>query len=636
MSVCDNAVVVGPLGIDYISLYCETGESAWAAVPALLLWVIVLIYVLCHTADNYFSPTLAAICSQLDLSPEVAGVTFLAFGNGAPDVFSSIAATTHGSGNLLVGVGALLGAAMFITTIIVGGVTLSQQGEATPVASAPYLRDMAFFVFSMILLVWCSWRGKTTVWEAMSFLLMYALYVYAVFMVDRMNRGRTEQGKPELLEMSEVLDAFWHSEDVRQDPDGASAGDDYDDADEDDVSSIGSGTALSENGSGVISRGSSFSSRVHHDYFEARDMSDCEGSCSCSVTSADPGGMAPNDAAFMPGALVGQLASGAAVRRTAQLTGLPLTLSAPLVPAAPAGPRGRSRHKRRKHWRHYGAIWNSIYWQQWRVRRQLHRDVASLLSDFDEQPWHLRLLGVLELPLVVARNVTVPPVEADGWSQTYAVLAAALCPLFISAVSGLLFVSFGFVHLYYILIPSCLALSLVVLLTTHRGRPPKAKAYRLCFIVGAFLSCVTWIYIIASEAVCVLEAVGTITAIPGSILGLTVLAWGNSSGDLVTNLAVSRAGYPGMALAGCFGGPLFNILIGLGTPLVILGFKDIPKSVDFALDSATVLTIGFVFLSLVLNIAIVVGTGFTYPKWSALALVGLYAIYIVAELIVNL
>jgi solute carrier family 24 (sodium/potassium/calcium exchanger), member 6 len=43
-----------------------------------------------------------------------------------------------------------------------------------------------------------------------------------------------------------------------------------------------------------------------------------------------------------------------------------------------------------------------------------------------------------------------------------------------------------------------------------------------------------------------------------------VLAWGNSSGDLVTNLAVSRAGYPNMALAGCFGGPLFNLLIGLG------------------------------------------------------------------------
>lgn len=50
---------------------------------------------------------------QLDMPPEVAGVTFLAFGNGAPDVFSSIAALTSTSNieaSLLVGMGSLLGA----------------------------------------------------------------------------------------------------------------------------------------------------------------------------------------------------------------------------------------------------------------------------------------------------------------------------------------------------------------------------------------------------------------------------------------------------------------------------------------------------------------------------------------------
>lgn len=50
---------------------------------------------------------------QLDMSPDVAGVTFLAFGNGAPDVFSCLAALTTTSGDreaaLLVGAGSLLG-----------------------------------------------------------------------------------------------------------------------------------------------------------------------------------------------------------------------------------------------------------------------------------------------------------------------------------------------------------------------------------------------------------------------------------------------------------------------------------------------------------------------------------------------
>lgn len=63
------------------------------------------------------------------------------------------------------------------------------------------------------------------------------------------------------------------------------------------------------------------------------------------------------------------------------------------------------------------------------------------------------------------------------------------------------------------------------------------------------------------------QVIGTATGIPGSVLGLTLLAWGNSAGDLVTNLAVAKAGFPGMAIAGSYGGPLFNILLGIGLPM---------------------------------------------------------------------
>lgn len=46
------------------------------------------------------------------MPPEVAGVTFLAFGNGAPDVFSAFVALTSSADRedgLLVGMGSLLG-----------------------------------------------------------------------------------------------------------------------------------------------------------------------------------------------------------------------------------------------------------------------------------------------------------------------------------------------------------------------------------------------------------------------------------------------------------------------------------------------------------------------------------------------
>ncbi|CAG2176767.1 unnamed protein product, partial [Oppiella nova] len=51
-----------------------------------------------------------------------------------------------------------------------------------------------------------------------------------------------------------------------------------------------------------------------------------------------------------------------------------------------------------------------------------------------------------------------------------------------------------------------------------------------------------------------------------AILGLTILAWGNSLGDL----SMARHGYPGIGISACFGGPLLNLLMGLGLPYTIL------------------------------------------------------------------
>tara|TARA_R110002050_G_scaffold184639_2_gene318263 strand:- start:489 stop:689 length:201 start_codon:yes stop_codon:yes gene_type:complete len=47
-------------------------------------------------------------------------------------------------------------------------------------------------------------------------------------------------------------------------------------------------------------------------------------------------------------------------------------------------------------------------------------------------------------------------------------------------------------------------------------------------------------------------------------MGLTILAWGNSVGDMVADITVAKKGFPSMALAATYGGPLFNLLLGFG------------------------------------------------------------------------
>jgi len=52
----------------------------------------ILLYCLATTADEYLSPTLEYMTIKFGLSESIAGVTFLALGNGSPDVFTSISA----------------------------------------------------------------------------------------------------------------------------------------------------------------------------------------------------------------------------------------------------------------------------------------------------------------------------------------------------------------------------------------------------------------------------------------------------------------------------------------------------------------------------------------------------------------
>lgn len=56
--------------------------------------MVLFMYNLASTADHYLSPALEYMTVMFKLSESVAGVTLLAFGNGAPDVFSSISAAS--------------------------------------------------------------------------------------------------------------------------------------------------------------------------------------------------------------------------------------------------------------------------------------------------------------------------------------------------------------------------------------------------------------------------------------------------------------------------------------------------------------------------------------------------------------
>lgn len=58
----------------------------------------------------------------------------------------------------------------------------------------------------------------------------------------------------------------------------------------------------------------------------------------------------------------------------------------------------------------------------------MRRGIGS--SDIVRLPWYRRVFWVLERPFVLVRNATIPPVEADSWSQTQAAVSNVVSGLF--------------------------------------------------------------------------------------------------------------------------------------------------------------------------------------------------------------
>ncbi|OMJ71362.1 hypothetical protein SteCoe_30448 [Stentor coeruleus] len=163
----------------YVFYFCTFDEHPAFYILIFLLFVY-LIYLLGSTADLYFSPALASLSDTLKLSPTVAGVTLLAFGNGAPDVFSSILAAKKLKVSL--SIGALFGGAIFVSTVVLGRVSLvgSCQMEIKKT-----LRDCCLLFITALLIMLYGFLGTITMFQACLFPLLYIFYVFIVFRMEK-------------------------------------------------------------------------------------------------------------------------------------------------------------------------------------------------------------------------------------------------------------------------------------------------------------------------------------------------------------------------------------------------------------------------------------------------------------------
>eukprot|EP00403_Amphidinium_massartii_P045511 CAMPEP_0178464644 /NCGR_PEP_ID=MMETSP0689_2-20121128/50948_1 /TAXON_ID=160604 /ORGANISM="Amphidinium massartii, Strain CS-259" /LENGTH=508 /DNA_ID=CAMNT_0020091551 /DNA_START=142 /DNA_END=1668 /DNA_ORIENTATION=+ len=159
------------------------------------------------------------------------------------------------------------------------------------------------------------------------------------------------------------------------------------------------------------------------------------------------------------------------------------------------------------------------------------------------------MLLTVEWPFTLARHVTIP---AAQWSPRRRQLAA-LCPIFGPLIVATSFygpaffeAAIGEVPCWTMLVTVGVCCGIAVL---QFSTPSKCPTWHSALLVFSFVTTVAWFKLFADETVALLNLLGLKLGASASILGATVLAWGNCVGDLVADTALVRKGKAKMAVA---------------------------------------------------------------------------------------
>ena len=126
------------------------------------------------------------------------------------------------------------------------------------------------------------------------------------------------------------------------------------------------------------------------------------------------------------------------------------------------------------------------------------------------------------------------------------------------------------------------------------------------------------------------QTFGLIFGLSDAIIGLTIFAVGNSLADLVANMSVAVFA-PIMGFSACFGGPMLNILLGIG----ISGTYIIRQTNEpYPLEFSTTLVITSTGL-LVATLVWVPWNGYVLTRRWGVVLILAYTVLMVANIVVE-
>jgi len=634
-------------------VFCHTSilsTTAWVIVlsPILLLGMAVVFRLLGSTAEEYFSPSLEMFSFKLGLPPRFAGVTLLALGNGAADVSATMNAIASDPENgYKMSLGELTGAAMFITTVVAGAVIMANDGLT---CRGALVRDVMALGIATLVVALNLLRGEVTKATTRTFIGMYIIFVLIVLIADVYHRAvmlpRLSK-QAEMVERKRQLDAERFA--------SANAGDEL---------NITASASVDEDAH--RDRGDFDDARTHVSApSQLEDIQGGGGGNTALTAVLNALSNYSKDEELIEGfdTMGHQRSSGWGVESSVEGT---KEWDRPIVLRGPNGILTRNRHHED------GTNNEETFDAPYHVMEDLDLDIETNVcistgsTGFAAHNWsgalhdgkqelitHFRecwrdildddecsrlekLLLICEFPFTVCRKLTVSIPCEGSYCRALVALSLALSPLWVGIYAWNNFDTNLWGWQMGVFVAVTLPLGLMILRYAPGGEGTMATFLAVPIALYGFVIAATWIDAIADKLVALLEFLGVTLRIPNSIMGLTILAWGNSMADLSANVTMARKGLANMAITACFAGPLFNILIGLGAGFGLL--RGIKQEEILYVSLTPDISTGFVFCFanciFILFSGLAVNKGVIPAGYGNMA-IGMYAVYVLTSLVLN-
>ena len=626
--------------------------TAWCAIlsPFLLVWLVTLFRMLGSTAEDFFSPSLEMFSFKMGLPPRFAGVSLLALGNGSADVSATVNAITKDPANgYQLSLGALTGASMFITCMVMGSIVITADG--IPCRGA-LVRDVVMMAVTVVVVFLALRSGSIDTKDTTTFFGMYLGFVVVVLIADIYHRKvvvprlrATEEARErerQLVEGRIAMDAAADAVDrvanealpgsvaslpsisesneepnteMRLEPPGDRS-----------VAMMG---GAAESTIRIMPTGVSEASSVEEMPIHNRALNAVLNALSNYDKYEETGTEDPRHAAEGWGIGVDGVSSeterpiklhgkDGLLNRHASHSAVGTAAETHLQMSTSAGGDG-DHHTDSPYSIMEGGMdeicadgtggfgahsWTGA-WHDGREELRVHwHEMWEDMFDNEDNSFLDKFLLAAELPFTVMRKSTVS-IPCEGYyCRALVALSLVLSPIWL----GIYFYVFFDKFLLWECLVLC-GLMMIAALFIMRYAPGGDGNMNL-LIAGpialyGFVVAATWIDAIADRLVGLLNFLGVVCHIPGPIMGLTILAWGNSMADLAANVTMAKKGLANMAATACWAGPTFNILIGLAAGFTALGNITGKDESEVALSAS--ITTGFIFT--LINCAALVFSG---------------------------